>query len=200
MRKVNHFFLILACLFMLIFAYAKIIKTPSVQDSFQLKPYYGFIVTNENGDFFYKIEDKCVQEYIDGNVNDANAIKRLLGKTEYVYDYEGKSIEFYAWQKFFTMEEKANNLFSVDIKTCSKIKPSKLIPVLLVSLDFKETVVSQLDECNPYLNKKLLNPTGLSIVFISPLSTKVADKYHDLRDTITLSSPGYQSFLKSRIH
>lgn len=200
MRKVNHVFLILVCLFILIFAYAKIVKIRSAEDSFQLKPYYGFIVTNENGDFFYKIEDKYVQEYIDGNVNDTNVIKELFAKTEYIYWYGGRSIEYYAWQKFLTSEERANNLFSLSVKTCSKIKPSKLIPVLLVSLSIKSTNISELDECNAYLNKKLLNPPELNIVFINPLDRKSASNYQNMRDTITLNSLGYKEFLNNGIH
>ena len=200
MRKINYIALVLACCFTLIFVYARIAKTNSPRDSFQLKPYYGFIVTSENGDFFYKIEEAFVQDYINGNVNDSNIIKELFGKTEYVYWYGGKSIEYYAWQKFLTSEEKANNLFSFEVKTCSKATSLKLIPVLLVSLSIKSTNISQLDECNSYLNKKLLNPPALNIVFINPLDRKTASKYQDLRDKITLNSPGYQIFLKSRVH
>lgn len=169
--------------------------------SVQLSTYYGFIVYNENGNYFYKIEEKNVQHYIDRNVNDTNLINKLISQTKYVYSYGGKSIEYYAWGIYETLVlEKENQLVEINIPNCTKILKSKVIPVLIVSLDPVSARVSKIDQCNKFLNNKLLNKPELGIMFINPLDRKKAYRYQDLRDTISLNSLGYQKFLKSRMH
>ena len=167
----------------------------------QTKAYYGFIVYNENGTYFYKIEGKNVQQYIERDVNDTNVINKLISKTKYVYSYGGKSIDYYAWRSYEKLFlEKENQLIEIDIPTCTKLLKSKVIPVLIVSQDIDSELVSEIDECNKFLNKKLLNKPELIIMFINPLDIKKAKNYRHIRDSISLSSKDYEDFYKSSGH
>jgi len=163
--------------------------------SFYYKSYTGFVITNTNGVVFYKIEEKYLQNYLNSNTNDTLIISNILKKTRSIYLLKGRSIEYFAWRKYFYRLEKECRLINLNVDNCYGGIKSSLIPVILVSCNYRTNTLTKISECNKYLDKTLVARPELNVVYIMPLDLKLASEFQDMRDSITLQSPEYQKWL-----
>lgn len=128
------------------------------QSKSQFKSYTGFIVMDSISDLFYKIEEKYLQNYLDGNTNDTLIIRNVLKKTRSIHLLKGKSIEFFAWEHYLYRLEQENRLISMNIDNCFGSEKYFIIPVILVSCNYQlKNPCSEVIKCNPYLNKALIS-------------------------------------------
>jgi len=197
LNKVKMFFIIIFIAFELSCNVDK-----GMRYNFDYKPrfvaYNGFIVTNSNGEIFYKIEDKYLQDYVKKNLNDSLIIYNLLKKTQIIYPLSGSSVEYFAWRKFFYRLQEENRLIRLTIDNCSGSIKSLAIPVFLVSCNIIPDDFEKISKCNKFLNKSLMDSHKLGVVYIMPLDSKLASEFQNMRDSISLQSPEYQEFLKFR--